>query len=68
MRCEVIDAIRGARFISDTCGECYSDAIKGCCTSRALIGKANGVGEELLTFCNGEVRSNDGGIVRHNDT
>jgi hypothetical protein len=67
MRCEVTDAIGAASYISNACGEGYSDAIKGCCTSRAQIGKANGVGEGLLTFCNGEVRSIDGGVVRQND-
>jgi hypothetical protein len=67
MRCKVSDAIGAASYISNACGEGYSDAIKGCCTSRAQIGKANSVGEGLLAFCNGEVGSIDGGVVRHND-
>lgn len=67
MRCEVTDAIGAASYISNACGEGYSDAIKGCCTSSAQIGKANGVGEGLLTLCNGEVGSIDRGVVRHND-
>jgi hypothetical protein len=64
MRGEVTDAIGAASYIGNTCGEGYSDAIKGCCTSRAQIGKTNGVGEDLLAFCNGEVRSIDSGVVR----